>query len=104
MVGGHRVNQQQLLQHIFVNQLSKVPTAPAFECLEELVHAGMVAGPDKGQKHSHFSAIFPIRGFSALAGGDVQNELLGIIDPQFNAPKLLSITTAQLLKASPQEA
>lgn len=104
MVGGHRVNQQQLLQYVLVKESRKVPVAPALERLEQLVHAGMVAGPDQRQEHGHLPAVLPIRGFSALAGRDIQDELLGIVDAQLDAPQLLSISPAELLQTRPQEA
>lgn len=104
MVGGHRVDQQQLLQHILVKQPGKVPIPPVFERFEQFVHAGMIAGPDQGQKHGHFAAVFPIRGFSALAGCDVQDELLRVVDPQLDPAQFLGISPAQFLQARPQEA
>lgn len=86
MVSGHGVDQQQLLQYVLVKESRKVPIAPTLERLEQFVHAGMIANPDQRQEHGHLPAVLPIRGFSALAGCDVRDELLGIVDPQLDAP------------------
>lgn len=104
MVGGHGVDQQQLLQYVLVKESRKVPIAPTLERLEQFVHTGMIANPDQRQEHGHLPAVLPIRGFSALAGCDVQDELLGIVDPQLDAPQFLGIPPAELLQTRPQEA
>lgn len=104
MVRGHGVHQQQLLQYVLVKESRKIPIAPAFERLEQFVHASMIAGSDQRQEHGHLPAVLPIRGFSALAGSDIRDELLGVVDPQFDATQFLGISPAELLQTRPQEA
>lgn len=64
----------------------------------------MIAGPNQRKEHCHFAAVFPIRGFSALAGRNIRDELLGVVYPQLDAPQFLGIAPAELLQTRPQEA
>lgn len=104
MVGGHGVHEQQLLQYVLVEEPGKVAVAPAFQRAEQLVDAGVVAGSDQGQKEGHLAAVLPVRRLAGLAGRNVRDELLGVVDAQLDAAQLLGVTPAELLQARPQKA
>lgn len=97
MVGGHGVDEQELLQRIPIAEFTKVTLAPAVEGAEELIDTRATADADEGEVEGHLPADLHVSGLARLTGGNVRRQLCGIINTELNPSQLLRVSPAQLL-------